>query len=382
MTKFATSVIGSFARPEWLLYGFEQHQAGKMSGAEYQLLVDDALKLMIKEQEIAGIDIITDGEQQRTSFVGFVGEHIPGFAQVHRDILHPGASEILRNKKTLLTKIRAVCIDKIQNSDLVLEDYRKSRRWTNKPMKVTVPAAYLVMWETWHHEKSKEAYPKAEDLGYDFSKYLAQQINELAQAGVAEVQIDEPMLGDLTEADMNPDRYHEILEIIYGQKYRGFKEEVKLAVDMLDDTLERLTNTGNMKITIHMDRWPNADSPHFNEGYERFLPELLEVKPDEWALEYNSLGCGDPKILANALAGTKTGLGVGCVSVTNERVETPDEIAEFVRPLVPILGPEHITLVPNCGFAPGMAKKFPKNIEFQKLASMVQAAKELRSEYD
>jgi 5-methyltetrahydropteroyltriglutamate--homocysteine methyltransferase len=374
-------VIGSFSRPDWLLSAYEEHEQGKLTDREYRQLVDDALKLTVKEEELTGLDVITDGEQQRTSFVGFVGEHLPGFAQVHRDILHPGASEALRQRKTLLTRIRAVCIDKFGRGDLVVEDFKESRGYTSFPMKVTVPAPYLVMWETWHHEKSKAAYPAPEDLGYDFATYLAGQIAELVKAGVSIVQIDEPMLGDLTEADDKADRYHAALELIYGQKYRGFKEEVKLAIDMLRETLKHIGPTGETRVEVHMDRWPNADSPHFNEGYERFLPELLEVKPDQWNLEYNSPGCGDPRILARALAdSTSSGLGVGCVSVTSERVETPDEIAKFVKPVSDILGPEKTGLVPNCGFAPGMGKKFPRPVAFAKLKSMVRAAQILRGE--
>ncbi len=83
--QFATSVIGSFSRPDWLLQAYEQHEQGKLSDRAYHLLVQDALKLTIKEQELSGIDVITDGEQQRTSFVGFVGEHLPGFAQIQRE---------------------------------------------------------------------------------------------------------------------------------------------------------------------------------------------------------------------------------------------------------------------------------------------------------
>jgi 5-methyltetrahydropteroyltriglutamate--homocysteine methyltransferase len=378
---FTTSVIGSFSRPDWLLFAYDQHEQGKLTDREYRLLVQDALKLTIKEQELCGIDVITDGEQQRTSFVGFVGEHLPGFAQVHRDILHPGASDILKQRKTLLTRIRAVCIDKFGKSDLVVGDYKESKGYTSFPMKVTLPAPYLVMWETWHHEKSKNAYPAAEDLGYDFARYLAGQIDDLVKAGVSIVQIDEPMLGDLTEADDKPDRYHAALELIYGQKYRGFHDEVKLAIDMLNETLKHVGQTGDTRIEVHMDRWPNADSPHFNEGYERFLPELLEVKVDQWNLEYNSPGCGDPAVLARALAdSTKSGLGVGCVSVTSERIESPEEIAKFVQPVAGILGPDKTGLVPNCGFAPGMGKKFPRHIAFAKLISMVQASKILRGD--
>ncbi len=377
-SAFQTSVVGSFPRPRWLINAFEKREKGDLSEKEFELLLNDAIKLTIKEQELAGLDFITDGEQERTSFVGFVGQRIPGMEVKHIDVLNLRALELLKEMKTQLTYYRAVVADKIRDADLATEDYKKAKSFTEKPIKVTLPAPYLVMRESWHRRLSRDAYPHPEDFGYEYAKVLRKNIGRLRDAGATLIQLDEPMLGDLTEAGEKPDRYHRALEKIYGQKYRGFKEEVRLAVDLANASLQG--RPSGVKVVMHMDRWPNADSPFFNQGYERLLPDLLQTKVDQFALEYTSPGCGDPRALVKEFP-KRMELAMGCVSVRDREVETPETIAERVERVVPILGPERVWLVPDCGFAPGMTRPFPRQVAFAKLKSMTEAAKRLRRKH-
>ncbi len=377
--SFRTEVNGSFSRPDWLLEGYRLFTAGKLDKASYDSMVEDALKLTIKEQELTGVDVITDGEQERTSFVGYLGSRLPGFTVVPRSTLNASAEAKLKEMKTLLTKIRAVCVDTIADGDLGVADYDRAKEWAepanHRELKVSLPAPYLVMWETWHSSRSAKAYPDPVDMARDYAKVLRGNVLRLYSKGLRFLTLDEPMVGDLTEADETPDRYHQGLTMFYGQKYRGFKPELRLGVELLNLVLEGLPS--DLYVTVHMDRWPIRDSPHYNEGYERFLPELLEVKCGQMDFEYGE-GCGDPKLIARPFSENDKALGLGCVSVTDTRVESPHEIVAKVEQVVPILGPENIMLVPNCGFAPGMGKKFPRDAAFAKLKSMVRAANLLR----
>jgi 5-methyltetrahydropteroyltriglutamate--homocysteine methyltransferase len=185
------------------------------------------------------------------------------------------------------------------------------------------------------------------------------------------------MLGDLTEAGEKPDRYRRVFKELYGQEYRGFKEELGLAVDLLNEVTKGVSG---VRIGVHMDRWPNKDSPYFDQGYERFLPELLETKTDQLVLEYTSPGCGDPaKLVKEFPKGLEIGLGV--VSVQNYEAESPEQIVARAKRVTGEIEPERIWLNPDCGFAPGMFRAFPREIAFAKLRSMVKAAGLLRREY-
>ena len=304
---FTTTVVGSFPRSRDLIEATKKHGKGELSDAEYGRLLDEATKSIVAGEEQAGIDVITDGEQRRSSFVSFVGDKIPGFKVMHITQLNPDAMEVLKRNKVQLTYMRAVVTEELGDAVIARDEFEAARRYSTKPFKVTLPAPYLVMWESWHKDLSKEAYPRAEDFAYAYARLLRAEVLRLKDAGVSFIQIDEPMLGDLTEAGDKPDRYRNVFNELYGQEYRGFKEELRLAVDLLNEVTKGVSG---VRLGVHMDRWPNKDSPYFDLGYERFLPELLETKTDQFVLEYT---CYDETTRALTKDGLKdfTGLNIG-----------------------------------------------------------------------
>jgi 5-methyltetrahydropteroyltriglutamate--homocysteine methyltransferase len=375
---FTTTVVGSFPRPKFLLDAFDAFNRSELSKEEYEEHVTDAIKLTVKEQELAGIDVVTDGEMRRASFVSFVGQKVKGFRLVHITELNPEAMEIMKREKAQLTYWRAVASSPIEDSTVAADELEYTKGVTDRPVKVTIPSPYLVMWETWHSEVSKEFYRDPEDLARDYVKLLRNEIIRLREGGADFVQLDEPMLGDLVEAGLNePDRYKKVVQLIHGQKYRGFKEEVSLACSLINETIKGIEG---VRIGLHMDRWPNKDSPYYGTGYERLLPDVLELGVKQFVLEYASPGSGDPLKFASQLPeGTELGLGV--VRVRDKTVEQPAEIASSARRVAKVLGPERIWLNPDCGFAPGMYRGFPRHVACAKLVSIAKAAETLRKEF-
>ena len=374
---FTTTVVGSFSRPLELIEATKKHARGEYPQEDLDALLERATESTIKAEEEAGLDVITDGEQRRSSFVSFVGDKIPGFEVMHITRLNPNAMEILKRNKVQLTYARAVVAERLKESVIARDEFEKARKYSEKPFKVTLPAPYLVMWESWHKEISKDAYPTPEEFGHDYAKILRKEVLRLKDAGVSFIQIDEPMLGDLTEAGDKPDRYRRVFYELYGQDYRGFKEELRLAVDLLNEVIKGI---GGVRIGVHMDRWPNKDSPYFDQGYERFLPGLLETETDQFVLEYSTPGTGDPARLVNEFPRDME-IGLGVVSVQNYEVEMPEQIVKRAKRVIGHIDPERIWLNPDCGFAPGMFRTFPRDVAFAKLKSMTKAAEILRKEY-
>ncbi|MDG7008073.1 MAG: cobalamin-independent methionine synthase II family protein [Nitrososphaerota archaeon] len=374
---FSTTVVGSFSRPRELIEATKKRSAGEISQEELDALLEKATEDTIRGQEAAGLDVITDGEQRRSSFVSFVGDKIPGFKVMHITELNPDAMEILKRNKVQLTYARAVVAEELRDSVIAADEFEKARKYSKKPFKVTLPAPYLVMWESWQKKLSKEAYPTPEDFAYAYAKLLRKEVLRLKEAGASFIQVDEPMLGDLTEAGEKPDRYRRVFRELYGQEYRGFKEELKLAVDLLNAVIG---GVGGVRIGVHMDRWPNKDSPYFDLGYERFLPELLETKTKQFVLEYTTPGTGDPAKLVREFPKDME-IGFGCISVQNYEVEAPEQVVARVKRITGVVEPERIWLNPDCGFAPGMYRTFPREVAFAKLRSMTKAAEILREAY-
>jgi 5-methyltetrahydropteroyltriglutamate--homocysteine methyltransferase len=377
LSAFTTTVVGSFSRPRELIEATKKHAKGELSPSELDAELEKATKSTIEGEVAAGLDVITDGEQRRSSFVSFVGDKIPGFKVMHITKLNPDAMEILKRNKVQLTYARAVVVEELRDAVIARDEYEAARRYSKKPFKVTLPAPYLVMWESYHKTLSKDAYPTPEDFGYAYAKLLRKEVLRLKEAGVSFIQIDEPMLGDLTEAGDKPDRYRLVFKELYGQEYRGFREELKLAVDLLNEVIGGI---GGVRIGVHMDRWPNKDSPYFDQGYERFLPELLETKTKQFVLEYVSKGTGDPAKLVKEFPKDME-IGLGVISVQNYEVETPEEVVARVKRITDNIEVERIWLNPDCGFAPGMYRTFPRDVAFAKLRSMTKAAEILRKEF-
>ncbi|MFB6469671.1 MAG: cobalamin-independent methionine synthase II family protein [Vulcanisaeta sp. AZ3] len=375
---FTTSVVGSFPRPKWLIETFDKFNKGELSKEEFDELVDDAVKLTIKEEELTGLDVITDGEQRRTSFVSFVGQKIPGFKLVYITQLNPNALDIIKQLKAQITYWRAVPVEEIRDSVIALDEFQFTKSTTTRRIKVTLPSPYLIMWETWHHELSKQVYPRPEDLAEAYSKVLRQEIIRLRDAGVDFIQLDEPMLGDLVEAtEDKPDRYRRVLELIHGQKYRGFKNELYLARDLVNETIKGIDG---VRIGMHMDRWPNPDSPFYGQGFERLAPEVFDVKVKQYVLEYASPGSGDPAKFVSMMPSDKE-IGLGSIDVRNPQIEDPQTVVARVERIVKVIDPKRIWINPDCGFAPGMYRKFERRIAFSKIRSMVEAARILRQKY-
>jgi 5-methyltetrahydropteroyltriglutamate--homocysteine methyltransferase len=375
---FTTTVVGSFPRPRELIDATKKRSTGEIKQDQLEEIVRASTKSIIAQEEAAGLDVITDGEQRRSSFVSFVGDKIPGFKVMHITELNPAAMEILKRNKVQLTYMRAVVTEELRDSVIARDEFESARKYSKKPFKVTLPAPYLVMWESWHSKLSTDAYPSPEDFAHAYAKLLRREVVRLKDAGVSFIQIDEPMLGDLTEAGEKPDRYRRVFNELYGQKYRGFKQELKLAVELLNEVTKGVTG---VRLGVHMDRWPNKDSPYFDLGYERFLPELLETKTDQFVLEYTSKGTGDPSKLVKEFP-DKMEIGLGVVSVQDYEVESPATVVSRVKRIIGSIEPERIWLNPDCGFAPGMFRAFPTDVAFAKLKSMTKAAESLREEYD
>ncbi len=288
------------------------------------------------------------------------------------------AKEIMKKYGAQLTLWRAVANDYVRDSTLAVDELEFAKKFTSKPIKVTLPSPYLLMWETWHSDISKPYYQEPEGLAQDCVKVVRNEILRLRDGGAAFIQLDEPMLGDLVEAsESEPDRYRKVAGALYGQKYRGFKNEVCLARDLVNEAVKGIDG---VRLGIHLDRWPTRDSPYCGIGYEKLLPEVLEVKVKQYVLEYSAPDSGDPAKFVEHLPSDRE-IGIGVIGVINRKIEDPANVAARVEQITKFVDPERIWLNPDCGFAPGMYRSFPRGVAFEKIRSMVSAANLLRKKY-
>src|SRR3954463_9888690 len=176
---FPTSVVGSLPRPAYVKDLIADDYAG--SPEEYRRLMEHAVRSAVAMQEMAGLDIITDGEWWRKSYIGVIAELAHGF-------------ELSRNPAD--GRPWTVVTEKLspKTPGFIANEVKFLKTITKRKIKATLPAPALLGERMWHPEKSKKAYPKVEDFVRDCIPILRRELELLKQEGAPIVQIDDPHL--------------------------------------------------------------------------------------------------------------------------------------------------------------------------------------------
>ena len=202
---FPVTVVGSWTRPAWLVAALRQRQAGEISGAEFDLVVDDAVLAAIKYQEDAGVDIVADGEMRRDNFYSFVVDKLNGMRLMKLSQLldyvkdRAGFEEILRALDVPAFAIKSpIAIEKISEREgLCVDEAKFLKEHTHRATKVPIPGPYLLTRSSWFEGLSDKAYPTREELARDVVKILRREILRLKELGIDFIQLDEPSLSQV-----------------------------------------------------------------------------------------------------------------------------------------------------------------------------------------
>ena len=339
MTLLPTTLVGSYAQPEWLID--RQKLAGRFPPrirarelwripepflAEAQ---DDATIMAIKAQEEAGLDIITDGEMRRESYSNRFATALEGV-----DIDNPGAALDRSGHPNPVPRI----VGKIRRKRPVeVEDVKFLRKHTAKPIKMTVPGPF-----TMSQQAQNDHYKHLADAAMDYGEAVNAEIKDLFAAGADTVQIDEP----------------------YMQARPKPAEEYGLAA--LNRALEGVTGTTAVHICFGY-----AAIIHTRPSAYSFLPQLKGCRCNQISIEtaQSNLDCAVLKDLPDQ----KIMLGV--LDLSTHEVETPQTVAARIRRALVYRKPEDILVAPDCGL-----KYLPRDVAFGKMKAMVEGAKVVRDE--
>jgi 5-methyltetrahydropteroyltriglutamate--homocysteine methyltransferase len=334
-----TTVIGSYPQPDWLIdrdrlgsrlpprvRASELWRVGPGQLAQAQ---DDATVLAIRAQELAGIDIVTDGEIRRESFsnrfvVALEGLDLDNPAMV---ALPDGGVNPVPRVVGPIRRTRAVEVD----------DLRFLRAHTDRKVKITLPGPF-----TLSQQVRNEAYPDEGALALDFAAAVNDEVRDLFAAGADVVQIDEPWLQARAE------------------KAREFAiAAIDRALAGVDGTTTLHTCFGYAHVV--------ADKP--KTGYP-FLGELDRCAADQIAIE-----AAQPRLDVSVLAGlaSKTVI-VGVLDLADPSPETPAQVAERIERALEFVAPERLVLGPDCGM-----KYLSRELAFAKLRALVAGAEIVRA---
>jgi 5-methyltetrahydropteroyltriglutamate--homocysteine methyltransferase len=348
---FPTSVIGSLPRPQFVKDLIADDCP--IHGDEYRRLMGDAIRAAVALQETAGLDVITDGEWWRKSYIGVIAELAHGF-------------ELSRNPAD--GRPWTVVVDKLspKNPGFIAQEIKFLKGLTKKKLKATVPAPALLGERMWDPAKSAKAYPKREDFVRDCVPILRREVELLRDEGVSIVQVDDPHLCLFVDPQVR-------------KQYDDADWASDFAVDMDNQVVDDIQG---VKLAVHLCRRAGArargEADH-RGGYDPILNQLGRLKVDHITMEFTSPGAGDMSVFKRLPESVE--IGLGCVSCQPGQIDSADVIVDRVEQALKHVSPARITLNPDCGFAPGSAAEVSLDEVYTKLKNEVAAARRLREKY-
>jgi 5-methyltetrahydropteroyltriglutamate--homocysteine methyltransferase len=310
-----TSTAGSLPKPSWLAQPEKLWSPWKLQDDELTEGKQDALRLSLQEQRLAGIDIVSDGEQTRQHFVTTFIEHLDGVDFEKRETVR------IRDRydASVPTVVGAVSRQK----PVFVEDAKFLRQQTKQPIKWALPGP-MTMIDTLYDQH----YKSRERLAREFAKILNQEAKELEAAGIDIIQFDEPA-------------------------FNVFFDEVN---DWGVETLEQAIEGLKCETAVHIcygygikanTDWKETLGTEWRQ-YEDTFPKLQKSNIDIISLECHNSHV--PMDLIELIRGKK--VMVGAIDVASENIETPEDVANTLRKALQFVDADKLYPSTNCGMAP------------------------------
>ncbi|WP_273023319.1 methionine synthase [Rheinheimera sp.] len=333
-----TSTAGSLPKPSWLAQPETLWSPWKLQGEELIAGKQDALRLALHEQQLAGVDIVSDGEQTRQHFVTTFIEHLSGVDFTKRETVR------IRNRYD--ASVPTVVGPVSRSKPVFVNDAKFLRQQTKQPIKWALPGP-MTMIDTLYdaHYKSRK------DLAWEFAKILNQEARELEAAGVDIIQFDEPA-------------------------FNVFFDEVNdWGIACLERAIEGLTCETAVHICYGYGIKANTDwkktlGSEWRQ-YEAVFPKLQQSNIDIISLECHNSRV--PMELLELIRGKK--VMVGAIDVATHSIETAEDVANTLRQALKYVDADKLYPCTNCGMAP-----LPRHIASGKLNALAAGAEIVRQE--
>jgi 5-methyltetrahydropteroyltriglutamate--homocysteine methyltransferase len=332
-----TTVVGSYSVPEWLERLKTEYYQRRISAQHLTEIQEVAIKAAVKDQERAGIDIVSDGELRRDNDIDYFLARIPGVQIAQRaksdyydyyeaEVTAPLPEDDSSSGKTSLG---------------LAADFEFTRQLTDRPVKFSFTGPFSLS-----RRVTDKAYTDPADLVRALARRLNAEARSLADAGADLLQIDEPFLA-------------------------GYPEQAELAVEAVNI----VTDGVPVSWALHVCYGNRYARPSWEGHYDFLFPAVLAAHVDQLVLEFARKGLEDLKLIRQYAWPSSLGLGV--IDVKSPAVETPDLVAARIRRALEYVPPGRLMINPDCGLrhlAPDIARR--------KLRAMVAGTAIVRSELD
>src|SRR5688572_33301816 len=331
-----TTVVGSYPQPGWLvdraaLGGkvprVRMPELWRVDKAFLEQAQDDATLLAIRDMELAGIDILTDGEMRRESYSNRFATELEGI-----DIERPGTTI---NRSGSAIPVPRVAGPIRRRGATEVRDVVFLRKNTSRKIKITLPGPF-----TMAQQAQDDYYKDEEALALAFAAAVNEELRDLKAAGADVLQIDEPWL------QARPDR------------------AARYGVKAINRALQGIEGT----TVVHLCFGYAAAVKEKPSGYS-FLPQLADSTASQVSIE-----AAQPRLDLGVLQdlGAKSVM-LGVIDLSTDTVETPEEVAGRIGAGLKYVPAERLVAAPDCGM-----KYLRRDTAFAKLKSLAEGAAQVR----
>jgi 5-methyltetrahydropteroyltriglutamate--homocysteine methyltransferase len=326
---FETTIAGSLPKPAWLAEPEKLWAAWRHEGAELDRAKKDAALVWLKEQEKAGIDIVSDGEQFRIHFVHGFLEKIEGIDWARKTKMGIRDNRYVVDVPTVTAPVR-------RRGSVHRDEAAFTRAYTDRRLKYTLPGPMTIC-----DTIADAHYGRRADMAMAFAGVLNEEARELEAAGIDVIQFDEPA-------------------------FNVFMNDVKeWGIAALHRAIEGLRCTTAVHICYGYGieaniRWKEALGAEWRQ-YEEIFPALNASRIGQVSLE-----CANSHV-PMALLGLLKDKDVllGAIDVASLAIETPEQVADVIRQATAYVDPGRILPCTNCGLAP-----LPRDVAIGKLQAL------------
>ena len=344
-----TTVIGAYPKPSFLNLTdwFNTNKTDKKYPTKYyneeindfgknaEDLFLKATKQVIKDQELCGLDIITDGEVRRENYVHYHCRHLLGIDFSFLTEKPARSGSYTSFLPTIASKVEA-------DKPFLVDEWKKNQSLTKKDLKITIPGP-LTITDT----VANKFYKTDEELGFDLAKAINIEVKRLVEAGCKYIQIDEPLFARKPEEALNYGIRN--LEICFEGINNPKIEKIMHMCCGYPDKLDAIN-------------YPKAPLDSYKKISKQLDSSILDAISIEDAHRYN-----DEEIFEDF---KNKKLILGLIKIASSKEETEQEIEQRIKAVLRYIDKERLIAAPDCGLG-----FLPRELAIKKLTTMVNAAR-------
>ena len=361
-----TAIIGSLPRPSWYTENLGTRSfVDAMASNKFREQYVDALACYLRDQEVAGLDVVTDGDCRFDQDVGgqtwtsYPPRHMTGFETTHPQLARSGAGGIGFPRGHILhdyleARVMPKIVGPVAPGEMqYAEIWKAAQRLTARPLKFGTVAPELVAYAV-QDEHYKDLPSRIMALSDAFNK----ELHDLADAGCPVIQIEDPQLHLLAARPVpNKDITLDFMLKVFNNTVKGLRDKTEVWCHTC---------------------WGNPSQQRMFaqvQSYRPALEVLNQIDADLITFEMKSSNALDLEAVCKQITGKRIGIGV--IDHHTLQVESPEEVADLLRQALKFLPPERLAVTTDCGMGrEGMSRRHA----FYKCVALVRGTNMVRKE--